>query len=53
MCHEYAATRWWLIQGPGVRSPFPTFHKRIPVAISWTEEPGRLQSMGSVGVGHD
>ena len=21
--------------------------------ISWTEEPGRLQSMGSLGVGHD
>ena len=21
--------------------------------ISWTEEPGRLQSMGSQGVGHD
>ena len=21
--------------------------------IPWTEEPGRLQSMGSVGVGHD
>ena len=21
--------------------------------ILWTEEPGRLQSMGSLGVGHD
>ena len=21
--------------------------------IPWTEEPGRLQSMGSIGVGHD
>ena len=21
--------------------------------IPWTEEPGRLQSMGSLGVGHD
>ena len=21
--------------------------------ITWTEEPGRLQSMGSLGVGHD
>ena len=21
--------------------------------IAWTEEPGRLQSMGSLGVGHD
>ena len=21
--------------------------------VPWTEEPGRLQSMGSLGVGHD
>ena len=21
--------------------------------LAWTEEPGRLQSMGSLGVGHD
>jgi len=21
--------------------------------IPWTEEPGRLQSMGSLGIGHD
>ena len=26
-----------------------TFAWKIP----WTEEPGRLQSMGSLGVGHD
>ena len=25
----------------------------LALRISWTEEPGRLQSMGSQGVGHD
>ena len=25
----------------------------LPRKIPWTEEPGRLQSMGSLGVGHD
>ena len=24
-----------------------------PVLLPWTEEPGRLQSMGSLRVGHD
>ena len=29
-------------------------HSRIPAwKISWTQEPGGLQSMGSQGVGHD
>ena len=32
---------WW---------PTPVF---LPGKIAWTEEPGRLQSMGSQGVGHD
>ena len=25
----------------------------LPKKIPWTEEPGRLQSMGSLGAGHD
>ena len=25
----------------------------LPGKIPWTEEPGELQSMGSLGVGHD
>ena len=29
------------------------YMKYDPVAKEWTEEPGRLQSMGSLGVGHD
>ena len=31
-----------------------TTHSSTPVwQIPWTEEPGRLQSMGSLGVGYD
>ena len=29
-------------------------HSSTPAwRVQWTEEPGRLQSMGSLGVGHD
>ena len=30
--------------------PTPVF---LPEKIPWTEEPGRLQSMGSQSIGHD
>ena len=33
----------------GMATPSSTFAWKIP----WTEEPGRLQSMGSQRVGHD
>ena len=38
--------------------PFPekamaTHSSTLAWKIPWTEEPGRLQSMGSLGVGHD
>ena len=33
----------------GIATHFSIFAWRIP----WTEEPGRLQSMGSQRVGHD
>ena len=32
---------------------WPTHSSTFAWKISWTEEPGRLQSMGSLGVGHD
>ena len=35
--------------GEGNGNPLHTFASKIP----WTEEPGRLQSMGSQRVGHD
>ena len=30
-----------------------THSSTLALKIPWTEEPGRLQSMGSLGVGHD
>ena len=30
-----------------------TYSRILAWRIPWTEEPGRLQSMGSQGVGHD
>ena len=42
-----------LSQEDPLEKEMPT-HSRIPAwRILWTEEPGRLQSMGSQGVGHD
>ena len=47
---------------PGVRSlgqedplekEMATHSRTLAWKISWTEEPGRLQSMGSLRVGHD
>ena len=35
--------------GEGNGNPLRTLAWKIP----WTEEPGRLQSMGSLRVGHD
>ena len=31
----------------------PTHSSTLAWQIPWTEEPGRLQSMGLLGVGHD
>ena len=38
-----------LFDGEGNGTPLQYFAWKIP----WTEEPGRLQSMGSLRVGHD
>ena len=35
------------------RSPMAPHSSTLAWKIPWTEEPGRLQSMGSLGVGHD
>ena len=42
----------WVEEIPWRRAwqPTPVF---LPGESPWTEEPGRLQSMGSQGVGHD
>ena len=45
------------VQSPGQEDPLEegvATHSSIPAwRISWTEEPGGLQSMGSQTVGHD
>ena len=42
---------------PGLEDPLEkemaTHFSTLPLKIPWTEEPGRLQSMGSQRVGHD
>ena len=40
-------------QGPGAEKAMATHSSILAWKIPWTEEPGRLQSMGSLGVGHD
>ena len=51
------ATRKTQVQSPGREDPLEkgtTTHSSILAwRIPWTEEPGRLQSIGSQRVGHD
>ena len=46
-----------LVRSPGREDPLEkemaTHSSILPWEISWTEEPGGLQSMGSHRVGHD
>ena len=44
--NKIALMQWW---EKAMASHSSTLAWKIP----WTEEPGRLQSMGSLGVGHD
>ena len=37
----------------GIGKAMATHSSTLAWQIPWTEEPGRLQSMGSLGVGHD
>ena len=39
--------------GRGAEKAMATHSSTLAWQIPWTEEPGRLQSMGSLGVGHD
>ena len=40
-------------QGALAEKAIATHSSTLAWKIPWTEEPGRLQSMGSLGVGHD
>ena len=39
--------------GAGVEKAMAPHSSTLAWKIPWTEEPGRLQSMGLLGVGHD
>ena len=39
--------------GNGEEKAVATHSSTLAQQIPWMEEPGRLQSMGSLGVGHD
>ena len=41
------------MQGSKKEKAMATRSSTLAWQIPWTEEPGRLQSMGSLGVGHD
>ena len=51
----------WDLLGPGIELVSPALAEKamapqsstLAWKIPWTEEPGGLQSMGSLGVGHD
>ena len=40
-------------QFPALEKEMTTHSSILAWNIPWAEEPGRLQSMGSLGVGHD
>ena len=41
------------IYGDSVEKAMAPYSSTLAWKIPWTEEPGRLQSMGSLRVGHD
>ena len=43
---------WWDLVDP-LEKAMATHSSTLAWQIPWMEEPGRLQSMGSLGVGHD
>ena len=57
MVKNLLATRKTLVQALGQKDPLEkgmAIHSSILVwKIPWTEDPGGLQSMGSLGVGHN
>ena len=54
-CHS-GASLWLSVSvdsSPGAEKAMAPHSSTVAWKISWTEEPGRLQSMGSLRVGHD
>jgi len=44
---------FWSVYGISMEKAMATNSNTLAWKIPWTEEPGRLQSMGSGRVGHD
>ena len=47
------AFKLWVFKGTESEKAMATHSGTLAWKIPWTEEPGGLQSMGSLGVGHD
>ena len=50
MSHDAALKSCWIV---GMEKAMATHSSTLAWKIPWTEEPGGLQSMGLLGVGHD
>ena len=50
---KYGALTYKHIGIPHFQKAMATHSSTLAWTIPWTEEPGGLQSMGSLGVGHD
>ena len=51
--HQHLVLQSFKIFLPFIRYVVATHSSTLAWQIPWTEEPGRLQSMGSIGVRHD
>ena len=51
--HLQERTKIWGEVGLDVEKATATHSSTLAWKIPWMEEPGRLQSIGSLGVGHD
>ena len=51
----FSLLRFWLLQFPSMNreKAMASHSSTLAWTVPWTEEPGGLQSMGSLGVGHD
>ena len=48
-----SSNRFWSVYGFSTEKAMATHSSTLAWKIQWTEEPGRLHSMGSQRVGHD
>ena len=51
--HVYTWGGFMLMYGKTTEKAMARHSSTLAWRIPWTEEPGRLQSMGSLGVGHE